>query len=454
VHVKMWALVVATVLTLGVLAGPTHAQDSLLNADLSTTADFPNGLTFHLRGDAPVVIDHAEVRYQVDQLSCGTSTAIGLATFAPTDSLSLDWEWDLRDAGGLPVGAKVTYQWVVSGQGRTFETPFESVIYEDPRYDWRSVTSDHTTIQWYTGSDSFARDLLQAADAGISQLERSTGVVPSETVVVRVYATTEAMRETVLFSPEWAGGIAFPAHNLVAMGISVGNLSWGRDAMVHEMTHVVIGQATFRCGSSLPAWLDEGLAVYNEGDVASDFRVALENAVAENRAFTVRGLAGAFPSSQDGAILAYAQSRSLVAHLIETYGAVRMNELLTAFQQLGTIDRALRDVYGFDSDGLESEWRTVAGLPDREVSTGVERELLPTIPSFGLPLSSTEITPTPSPTPPPRALPVVLPTSEPTAIPAPGGGTGCNRSDSSAGLDGGIVLGLLFGGIALRRRVR
>jgi len=452
VHVRQWAAAGLAVLVLAVVVGPTHAQEPLLDAHLSTTTDFPNGLTFHLRADTPVVIDRAEVRYQVDQLSCGTGTASGLVTFAPSANPSLEWEWDLRDAGGLPVGAKVTYHWVLSGEGRSFETPSESVVYEDPRFDWRTIASDHTQIQWYAGSDAFARDLLQTADGGINQLERSTGVVPDDIVTVRIYATAEAMRETVLFSPEWAGGIAFPRHNLVAMGIGENNLSWGRDAMVHEMTHVVIGQATFRCGSSLPAWLDEGLAVYNEGDADSVFINALNNAVTEDRVFTVRGLAGSFPTSEDGALLAYAQSRSLVAHLIDSYGATRMNELLNAFQQLGTIDRALDNVYGFDSDGLESAWRADIGLPARTESGGVERELIPTIPPFGLPLNASDITPPPKPVP--TARPTATPTSEPTATATPRGGSGCNRSGASAGLDGGIVLGVMLGGLAFRRRIR
>jgi hypothetical protein len=449
-HVRQWALGWVAVVSLVMLAGPVHAQEAPFGAHLSTTIDFPDGLTFHLRADAPVVIDRAEVRYQVEQLSCGTGTASGLATFAPTNQLDIDWAWDLRDAGGLPVGARITYHWVLSGEGQTFETASETIVFEDPRFEWRTVASEHTQIRWYAGSEVFARDLLATADAGIRQLERSTGVVPDDIVQVRLYETPEAMRETVLFSPEWAGGIAFPHHNLVTMGINEHNVSWGRDAMVHEMTHVVIGQATFRCGSSLPAWLNEGLAVYNEGEVAGSFNVALTDAIAEDRAFTVKGLAGSFPTAEDGAILAYAQSRSLVAHLIETHGADHMNQLLVTFQQVGTIDRALESVYGLDSDGLEAEWREAVGLPARGGTSGVDREPLPTIPSLGVPLNADEVTPTPTPVPTATAVPAPEPVP---ATPASGGG-GCNRSESSGGLDGGIVLGLVLGGLAVGRRIK
>jgi hypothetical protein len=51
-------------------------------------------------------------------------------------------------------------------------------------------------------------------------------------------------------------------------------------------------------------------------------------------AFPVRGRAGSFPTSDDGAILAYAQSRSLVAHLIETYGEVACSVLASTWARL------------------------------------------------------------------------------------------------------------------------
>lgn len=51
-------------------------------------------------------------------------------------------------------------------------------------------------------------------------------------------------------------------------------------------------------------------------------------------AFTVRGRAGCFPTSDDGVILAYAQSRSLVTHLIETYGKVARSVLASTWDRL------------------------------------------------------------------------------------------------------------------------
>jgi len=464
VLVRQWVWGGVAAFALAFAAGPVQAQEPLLGAHLPTTIDFPNTLTFNLNAQAPVVIDRAEVIYHVEALSCGTGSATGIATFNPTNDLDVSWEWDLRDAGGIPAGSRITYHWLLTGAGRTFATNEQTLIFEDPRFEWRTITGEHTRLMWYAGDADFAKDLLDVADAGILQLQTTTGILPQNLVEVRIYETAEAMRETVLFSPEWAGGIAYPTHGLVAMGINRFNLSWGRDAMVHEMTHVVMGQSTFRCGSSLPAWFDEGLAVFNEGRVAGSFTTALNQAIEDDTAFTVRGIAGAFPSTEDGAILAYAQSQSVVSFLINQYGSAKLNDMLVAFADRGTIERALQQAYGFDTDGLDAAWRAFVGLPPRSGPATIEPEVIPTIPPLGLPLGQTDPTPTPgttappepSTTPTPTHTPSMTPTLAPTHTPAPAtssGGSGCNRSDSSAGLDGSLLIALALTGTVLVRRL-
>lgn len=454
-HVRRWALGGMAVLGLLAVVGSVQAQELLLDAHLSSSTDFPNSLTFSVEATTPVVVDHAEVHYHVEQQSCGTGDSIGTVSITPTDSPNVSWTWNLRSAGGIPVGSRVTFYWVLSGNGGTFETQPKTIVYEDPRYDWQSLTGQHMVLHWYYGSQSFAQDLLNAGEAGILKLQQATGVVPAEPVDVRIYDSAQAMQDTVLFGQEWAGGIAYPRQRLVAIGVNPANIDWGRDAMVHEMTHVVIGQATFRCGSSLPSWLDEGLAVYNQAHEDPEFQQTLQSAIAKNAVYSLRTIAGAFPSDRDAAVLAYAQSRDVVAFLINTYGADKMNELLASFKSLGTIDRALTQVYGFDTDGLDAEWRTHLGLPPRQAPSTIESVPLPTIPAFGIPTPQGEASPTPipgasAPTPSPSPTATATPTATPTPIPS--GGFGCNRSPASAGIDGGLILAFALGGFVMARR--
>jgi hypothetical protein len=161
----------------------------------------------------------------------------------------------------------------------------------------------------------------------------------------------------MIYPQEWTGGAAFTRHGIIAIGIAPNNLNWGKRAMTHELTHLVIHQMTLNPYNDLPNWLDEGLAMYNEGALSPQFVTRLNEAIAENSLISVRSLSSPFSAYGEEAILAYAQSYTLVEFLISNYGSDRMLELLNTFRQGSSYDGALEKVYGFDMDGLNTLWR-------------------------------------------------------------------------------------------------
>lgn len=423
------------------------AQEMLVPVRDEAAPRFPDELVFELSAHLPVSVESAEVRYRVESLTCGAPTSTGVAEVTQGERVDARWEWDLRESGGLPIGAALSYRWRIAGEGRVFETAERTFVHEDPRFEWREIVGEHAALRWYTGDEAFAREVLAEADAGIERLIETTGAAPSRRVVVRIYEDAAALREALLFSSELVGGVAYPRHWLVAIGMNRRNFAWGKRAMVHEMTHVVIGEAAFACGAGLPSWLDEGLAMYNEGRLPGVFRRALDSAVDEDRVFRLGGIAGRFPSDEPGAVLAYAQSWSIVDYLLDTHGAARMDRLLRAFAATTSIEQALVDAYGFGRAGLEDRWRASLGLQQLPPPTVPTPVPLPDI----LPLGAPTPTPTqaevasPQPTP-SRPPPTVSPTA-PDAAPA--GGAGCNRGGGEAsGLDGAL-LAVLAAGAAL-----
>jgi hypothetical protein len=80
----------------------------------------------------------------------------------------------------------------------------------------------------------------------------------------------------------------------------------------------------------------------------------------------------------------YAQSGSIIRFMVEVLGEEKFGDFLDALAT-DTVDGALMDVYGFDSLGLENEWRKAIGLP--EVATGggssSSSEPVPTLVPFG-----------------------------------------------------------------------
>jgi len=165
------------------------------------------------------------------------------------------------------------------------------------------------------------------------------------------------LKGAMIYPQEWTGGVAFTRYSTMAIGISPNNISWGKDAIAHELTHLVIHQITLNPYNSLPTWLDEGLAMSSEETLEAQFTSALGEAIGGGSLISVQSLCSPFSAFSDEAVLSYAQSHSLVEFLIASYGQEKMFELLTTFKRGSGYDDALKNVYGFDMDGLDGLWR-------------------------------------------------------------------------------------------------
>jgi len=178
---------------------------------------------------------------------------------------------------------------------------------------------------------------------------------------VFVYPNYEELRSAVLFTQEWTGALAFWDYNIILIPVRPGNLEWAKRTLAHEITHLFVREATFGPFGDIPTWLNEGLAQYAEGEMEKYHREALDDAIKEDKLISVKSLGSSFPADPDKASLAYAQSDSLVSYLVDTYGWAKMRELLATFKEGSTYDKALQEVYGFDTNGLEELWRAYIG---------------------------------------------------------------------------------------------
>ena len=119
-----------------------------------------------------------------------------------------------------------------------------------------------------------------------------------------------------------------------------------------------MGRFSFSCvGGTILTWLNEGLAVFGEGELSADFAEALDGAIRDERLSPVRSLNGAFPAGEEEAVIAYAQSYSLVSYLLNEFGQDMIQQLALTLAQGRGYDEALEEVYGFNEDELEVAWR-------------------------------------------------------------------------------------------------
>jgi hypothetical protein len=359
--------------------------------------DYPERIDFHLTATSSAEITHAYLSYGTDAQTCGEGLTRAIPEeFVPSNSIEVEWTWNLRQAGPLPPGTTVYWQWDLrDASGAQLTTPRQSIVFTNPEIEWLQTSSDSLDLYWTEGSSSFADSLLEAGEQALSQLREMTGVEPGGRIRIYVYPSSEQMQANTLFAPDWSGGLAFASHRAVLMAVDEGSLGWGREATAHELAHVVIGAYTFSCLDSTPTWLSEGLAMNAEGRPEPYAAGVLAAAMEEDSLLSVRALGGMFSSDSDLAVLAYAQSESLTAFLNETYGPERMLALLDEFRSGSSPDRALREVYGFDRDGLEAAWREWAGAPPmaREVEGEATRTPYPTLAPITGPSTSYTATP-------------------------------------------------------------
>ena len=414
---------------------PVYMQDESNTVQVvanTVQVNFPQDVTFHLEVAENSDVVEAVLIYDVGQVSC-----LDAVTEVPVqvEGTSLEWTWEMVRSGNPPPGATLNWQWeLTTSDGTITKTPTETITFLDDRFEWQTVTAPNIRLHWYDG-DEVGPLLLDAAVAGLDQLQNEMGITLSSEVQLFIYGDSDDMRDAVLYIQEWAGGVAFSDYNIILIGVPPRIAeSWGKPTVRHELAHLVIGQFGRSCvGGSRPTWLNEGLAVYAEGEPNETIQQDIANGIENNRFEPVRSLNGAFSSHGPEAGIAYSQSYSVVDFLLESYGQEKVQDLLLTLSQGIGYDEALEAVYGFNVDGLELAWRESLDLPKREIPptpTAVSAAAIPTIEPFGLPESV--------PTEPAAAATAVPPTTS-----NPSGGI-CNLT--------AFPLLLVGFGLVLRRR--
>ena len=323
----------------------------------NVSLQLPDSISFHLRGRGERPIQLVDVEFGSDVIfSCASSSyqSARIKVEGGKD-VSVTKEWDMRRPGSVPPGAVVWWRWrVVDDIGQEFRSPRQEVIYNDERFDWQMHTSDNITFYWYAGGNGFGRRLADSVRDGLANLQLDSEL--SAPVKAFVYESAEDLRSAVLFSQAWTGGLAFTSRNILLITVDPAELDTHIPGMIHELAHLLVSELTFNCFGDLPTWLEEGLAMYAEGDLTDHQRISLEDAIASDDLISLRSLNSSFPTDHSGAHLSYVQSWSLVNYLITVYGWPKMQRLLDVFAEGATYEQAIKKVYRIDLDGLQAAW--------------------------------------------------------------------------------------------------
>ena len=288
---------------------------------------FPDDIEFRVSARSDQPIEKVRLHYTV--LPDGT-TASGVPDFELGTSVSTSFTLAANEPPRiyLPPGTRIEYYWEVEdAAGNTATTPEASIVYEDIHFEWSTLEADGAIVHYYSGSEEDARAMMDVAQEAIAEMSGLLDATVDFPVHVRVYASSDDMRPALQRRSEsyeaqvTTAGVRVSSDTVLVLG----NVSF--TTLRHELAHVVTAIAGEGPFGNLPAWLDEGTAVYAQGD-PEGFGDAVERAIDRGNVFSVRSITS-YPGDPDKVNLFYGQSWSLVSFLIDTYGEEKFARLFT-----------------------------------------------------------------------------------------------------------------------------
>ncbi len=342
-----------------------------------TEVNFPREVIFQLEAEAEQEITDITLFYRL-----GNQPVITYAypDFEPSTQVTTDLHIKTDGSSYIPAGVDIEYYYVIGdATGRRLQSEPFTLTYLDRRYGWEDVRLENLIVTYH---DRSREDVLGAASQVNLLLEDVKDLMGLESVrpmkAVILNDLREADRSFPLISQtarntHTFGGFAYGEYDLfVLVGLGVGG-------MVHEMTHLLIDEALDSPLAKMPAWLNEGLAMYFEPG-SYNARSAMERAARDDRLVPLRSMYQVPGRPRDVAHF-YSQARNVVTYLIDQEGADRMSALLRAINDGERIEDAVETAYGMSLDLLESRWQAwLLGepLPEPEV---VPDEMPITVPS-------------------------------------------------------------------------
>ena len=352
-------LVVAAIFTITASAAGDPSSGSLPGEPIRVISvtheiDFPNEVVFTVDAEADVDITAVTLFYR---LGAQDTRIFGYPQFTRASRVTAPFAVKTNGSSYIPPGVDIEYYYVIrDAVGNTLESQRYSLEYKDTSYRWERFHLGDLTILWHDRPRDDVIAVVEEVDRRLRGVRQLLGLGTVSTMkAVILNNSREASRSFPLVSDAARrghiyGGFAFGELDVFVLA------GLNRDGIIHETTHLLIDEAIDSPRARLPAWLNEGLAMYFEAS-ASRRQGTVSDAAQAGRLIPLRSM-GKVPGRPRDISVFYAQSWSLVSHMMDTQGQGRMSALLRAINEGMRIEEAVPAVYGMSLDELDREWRT------------------------------------------------------------------------------------------------
>ncbi len=343
------------------------------------TVLFPSHIQFTLRAESDDPITGISIHYR---LGDRPYYVYGYPAFDPGTAVTATFTVDSDRAAYLPSGLDIEYHYrIENASGRSLRSDSYRLTYLDPRFDWQSMKLESIEVLWHDRPRSEVEAAAAEVDRRLAGVRRVLGLESAP--VMRAVIINDRAEASRSFAPisraatdsHLYAGFAYVDFDLFLLaGVGV-------RGMMHEMAHLLLDEAIASPLGRIPAWYNEGLAMYFEPG-SQGTNPAVLSAARTGSLLTLSSMRGQ-PGRPGDVRLFYAQARSLVAYMIEAYGEEKVTEVIAEVSAGTRFEDAIRLAYGIDPLQIEDEWRAAIGAPPiaKGRSTDTDPSAAPTPPA-------------------------------------------------------------------------
>ena len=336
---------------------PTEGSMPIRVVSSSHSIAFPDEIRLRLVAESDAPITHVRLVYQ---LGSQQTRIYGYPNFTPSSRIDTDFRIKTGGANFLPSGVDVSYFYHIGdANGNEFDSERYSLEYLNPRYQWQRYSLPGFEVLWHDRPATEVRAVAHDVNERLDEVRALLRLDETKTMkAVILNGRREASSSLPKVSDAATAGHLYGGFAYGELDVFV-LVGLGREGMIHEMTHLLIDEAMTSPLGRLPAWLNEGLAMYFEGSSSWRERAVLDS-YHRGRLMPLRSM-GAVPGVPSDVRNFYSQSWSIVDYMMDTYGPDRMSALLGAIDSGMDVDEAVPVAYDISLDELESRWKRSLG---------------------------------------------------------------------------------------------
>jgi hypothetical protein len=334
------------------------AAQAVTPSTFTSTASYTFGqrMTFTLTADEIAASEVAQVVLFFQSEAASQTFTVDLP---PPTTWPLTHQIDLTTLR-LPPFADVAYWWRVTlSDGAVIDLPAQTIAYTDDQFNWQTLSRNGVTARWVGDDLALGQLALDIVAESLPRLRQLLPVPEPVEFDLYLYPTSADLRAALrLTGQEWVGAHAHP--ELGVLLVTAVNIRTApadlRQSIPHEMAHLLLYQATGPNYDQIPQWFNEGLATYMEASPNPNYDLLLAEAVNGRTTIPLAELCATFPSREEQALLAYAQSVSVVRYIQAQYGNQAVRGLVSAFADGADCQSGVQRALGLTLDELSRDW--------------------------------------------------------------------------------------------------